>query len=276
MALRKRSDSFGGLIEGVKLAGKMGGPARIFRAMSTRRLRLFPLKTVLFPGAVLNLHVFESRYKRLIEECLEDGDGFGVALISEGSDVGDSEVMPHEIGSVAEIVGVRPLPEGRYFISTIGRERFRIRAIVSRDPYLVVDADVLEEDDAGAGDGVDGDLVESVRAKFAEYAELICEFSGEDAAAIEPDEDPRSTSYAVGDALQVADAIKQRLLELSDTRARLEAELQFLARLLPPLKRLVERRKRELELRRIREGTEEDDGYRSDQARYFGRYFSRN
>ncbi len=252
----------------------MGGPARIRQAMS-RRLRLFPLKAVLFPGAVLNLHVFESRYKRLIEECLEDGDGFGVALISEGSEAGDADVMPHEIGSVAEIVGVRPLPEGRYFISTIGRERFRIRAIVSREPYLVVDADVLDEDEGETA--ADRQLVDSVRAKFAEYAELICEFSGEGTATIEDDVDPRSTSYAVGDALQVADAIKQRLLELSDTRARLEAELQFLARLLPPLKRLVDRRKRELELRRIREGTEEeDDGYRTDQSRYFGRYFSRN
>jgi hypothetical protein len=56
------------------------------------RLRLFPLNTVLFPGAVLNLHVFEPRYKQMISECLEGGEAFGVCLIREGDEAGDPDV----------------------------------------------------------------------------------------------------------------------------------------------------------------------------------------
>ncbi len=81
-----------------------------------RRLRLFPLNSVLFPGAVLNLHIFEPRYKQMINECLESGEGFGVALIAEGAEAGDTNVLPHNVGSIAEILDVQPLPFGRYFI----------------------------------------------------------------------------------------------------------------------------------------------------------------
>ncbi|HTU83654.1 MAG TPA: LON peptidase substrate-binding domain-containing protein, partial [Candidatus Acidoferrales bacterium] len=144
----------------------------------TRRLRLFPLNAVLFPGAVLNLHIFESRYKQMIAECLESGEGFGVALIAEGAEAGDPNVTPHEIGSIAEIVDVQSLPFGRYFISTIGRERFKISAIVAREPYLLVDADVLQEDFVDEDDET-GEVDRRVRALFEEYLGLIVEFSGE-------------------------------------------------------------------------------------------------
>ena len=112
-----------------------------------RQLRLFPLNSVLFPGAVLNLHIFEPRYKQMITECLESGEGFGVALIADGSEAGDPNVQPHEIGSVAEIVDVQPLPFGRYYISTVGRDRFRINEVISREPYIVADVEIIEEDD---------------------------------------------------------------------------------------------------------------------------------
>src|ERR1700759_5549449 len=102
-----------------QLAGNYRRPPRSIAIPMNRRLRLFPLNAVLFPGAVLNLHVFEPRYKQLINECLETGEGFGVALIAEGSEAGDPDVKPCDIGSIAEIVEVQPLPFGRYFISTI-------------------------------------------------------------------------------------------------------------------------------------------------------------
>src|SRR5579884_3073593 len=107
------------------------------------RLRLFPLNAVLFPGSVLNLHVFEPRYKQMISECLESGETFGVVLIREGKEAGDPSVEPHQIGSIAEIVEVTRLPFGRMYISTIGRDRFRIQRIVGRDPYLTVEVEIL-------------------------------------------------------------------------------------------------------------------------------------
>lgn len=235
-----------------------------------RRLRLFPLNAVLFPGAALNLHVFEPRYKQMINECLETGEGFGVSLIAEGAEAGDPDVKPHDIGSVAEILDVQPLPFGRYFISTIGRERFRIREIVSREPFLTVDVEMIEDRDA-AGDELET-LLPAVRGLFAEYLEMLLEFSGQDESIV-LSPDARSTSYIIGHSLQVAEPLKQALLELDGVIERLRAEHDFLEKLLPQLRRLLERRRAELDRRRE---NGEDNSYRADQERFFGKFFSAN
>lgn len=237
--------------------------------MSTR-LRLFPLNTVLFPGAVLNLHVFEPRYKQMIGECLESGEGFGVVLIREGEEAGDPSVEPHQIGSIAEITEVTPLPFGRYYVSTVGRNRFRIREIVSREPYLTVDVDVLDDDDSM--DSEVTALKDDVRDAFLQYVDLIVQFSGQQTNVDLPG-DPRSTSFIVGDALQIADSVKQKLLEIGSTKQRLSIELGFLRRLLPQLRALLEKRAEELERRKERG---EDEAQRAEQERYFGKYFSVN
>ncbi len=237
-----------------------------------RRLRLFPLNSVLFPGAVLNLHIFEPRYKQMINECLEAGEGFGVALIAEGGEAGDPNVLPHDVGSIAEIVDVQPLPFGRYFISTVGGNRFRIREVVSREPYLIAEVDELEEPEQYDDREVD-ELLPAVRERFEEYLAMLVEFSGQENTVDLPDDDPLSTSYLIGDMLQVAERVKQRLLELADTKARLRAEYDFLERLLPQLRKLLERRR--IELRERRENGE-DDTYRSAQEQYFGKFFSLN
>lgn len=222
-----------------------------------RRLRLFPLSAVLFPGAVLNLHIFETRYKQMIRECLESGEGFGVALIAEGAEAGDPNVTPHDIGSIAEIIDVQPLPLDRYFISTVGRQRFKITQIISREPYLVVEADILS-DDISIEDGEVERLNRHVRDLFAEYVDLVVEFSGENAAVELPD-DAQAASFAIGDGLLIAELVKQRLLELDSTKKRLLAEEDFLEQLLPQLRRMLERRRKE-----------------PPQEKYFGKYFSRN
>lgn len=236
----------------------------------SRRLRLFPLNAVLFPGAVLNLHVFEPRYKQMINECLESGEGFGVALIADGAEAGDPNVMPHDIGSIAEIVDVQPLPFGRYFISTIGRERFRIQEIVSREPYLTVEAELIEED--FIDDPEIDSLVADLRTLFDEYLEMLVEFSGHE-TSVELPGDAQGTSYLIGDTLQIAEPVKQQLLELNDTKLRLRAEYDFLEKLLPQLRRLLERRREELE---NRQDDGEDNTYRLEQQRYFGKFFSAN
>lgn len=237
-----------------------------------RRLRLFPLNSVLFPGAVLNLHIFEPRYKQMINECLEAGEGFGVALIAEGAEAGDPNVLPHDVGSIAEIVDVQPLPFGRYFISTVGRNRFRIREVVSREPYLVAEVDELEDSEQYADREVD-ELLPAVLERFEEYLAMLVEFSGQESTVDLPDDDALSTSYLIGDMLQVAERVKQRLLELADTKARLRAEYDFLERLLPQLRKLVECRRVEL---RERQENGEDLSYRGSQEQFFGKFFSQN
>jgi Lon protease-like protein len=235
------------------------------------RLRLFPLNAVLFPGAALNLHVFEPRYKQMIGECLEEGEPFGVVLIREGKEAGDPSVEPHQVGSIAEIVEVTPLPFGRFYLSTLGRQRFRIRKILSRDPYLTVEVETLEEP-RGEDAGELADLQERVREAFLDYLELLAQFTGEPANADLPD-DPASVSYSIAAALQIADTVKQRLLEINSTKQRLTMELGFLRRLLPQMRELLDQREQE---RQARAERGEDDAYRNDQERYFGKYFSVN
>jgi uncharacterized protein len=236
-----------------------------------RRLRLFPLNAVLFPGAALNLHIFEARYKQMISECLETGEGFGVALIADGAEAGDPNVTPHDIGSIAEIIDVQPLPFGRFYVSTVGRERFRITEIVSREPYLTVEAELLADDAPVDDEDIDV-LSARVRELFAEYLELLLEFSGQETIADVPD-DAQDASYVIGDTLQIAEAFKQRLLELDTAEERLVAERDFLEGLLPRLRRLLERRRQEREASADRG---EELAVRSHQEKFFGKHFSLN
>jgi Lon protease-like protein len=235
------------------------------------RLRLFPLNTVLFPGAVLNLHIFEPRYKQMIAECLEGGEAFGVCLIREGDEAGDLDVMPHEIGTTAEIGDVTPLDNGRYYINTTGRRRFRIERVVSREPFLTVDVTYLSEEQSRDPRKIAA-LVDEIRTVFRDYLRLLVEFSGMSAEVELPD-DPVEASYLIGDALQVADSMKQRLLELSSTEQRLTVELGFLRRLLPQLRSLLERKR---ETPHAERAAAPGGSSRADQERFFGKHVSLN
>lgn len=239
--------------------------------MAGSRLRMFPLNMVLFPGAVLNLHVFEPRYRQMIAECLDTNEAFGVVLIREGDEAGDPDVLPHEIGTTAEIADITPLPSGRYYLSSTGGRRFRIREVVSREPFLLCDVEYLDEapSDADATQR----LIAEIGSEFREYQNLVVAFSGTQ-SEVELPADPIRASYAIGDALQVADALKQQLLELSSAEERLDAELGFLRRLLPQLRSLLERKK----------GKDKPDdptgapggGFRTHQEKFFGKHFSQN
>lgn len=237
----------------------------------SKRLRLFPLNTVLFPGVILNLHVFEPRYRQMISECLDTGEAFGVVLIRDGDEAGDSDVMPHDVGTTAEIADVTPLPAGRYYISTTGRRRFRIENVISREPFLMCNVEYLDEEISDI-DAVE-EISAEVRDEFREYLRLLVEFSGT-TADIDLPSDPVDASYLIGDALQVADSMKQKLLETSDTHQRLKVELGFLRRLLPQLRTLLERKAAEPPL------PEREDApggaFRAHQEKFFGKHFSLN
>ena len=237
------------------------------------RLRLFPLNTVLFPGAVLNLHVFEERYRRMIAECLDSNEGFGVVLIRDGQEAGDPDVTPHDVGTTAEISEVTPLPAGRFYLSTVGGRRFRIDRIVSREPYLMAEVEFLDDADDDA-DARASELTHRVLREFREYARLLVAFNGHD-SEVEIPHDPIDASYIVGDALQVADALKQRLLELRTAEARLAAELGFLRRLLPQLRSLLERKKAQEKPEVFRDDAPGGE-FRTHQERWFGKHFSLN
>jgi Lon protease-like protein len=106
------------------------------------RIPLFPLQTVLFPGQVLPLHIFEPRYRQMIGECLQQSAPFGVALIREGQEAG-TPATPMHVGTTARIAQVQSLPDGRMNILTIGESRFRIDTVHADRPYLEATATLL-------------------------------------------------------------------------------------------------------------------------------------
>lgn len=99
-------------------------------------LPIFPLKTVLFPGIPLRLHVFESRYKKMLQDCIDRGSPFGVCLIEQGQEAHGPLPEPHRVGCVANINSLQPLDNGRANLMAVGSERFRILELERSQPYL--------------------------------------------------------------------------------------------------------------------------------------------
>ena len=119
--------------------------------MTATRLPLFPLGTVLFPGLLLPLHVFEERYRQLVRDLLvgpHESRAFGVVAIREGREVGaDSIRALHGVGCVARLRRVEPYDDGRFDVVTSGSQRFRLLAVDNSRPYLQGDVELLGEPD---------------------------------------------------------------------------------------------------------------------------------
>ncbi|MEM8859997.1 MAG: LON peptidase substrate-binding domain-containing protein, partial [Chloroflexota bacterium] len=108
-------------------------------------LPLFPLNTILFPGMPINLHIFEDRYKKMMNQCIANEKPFGVVLIKSGQEAGSS-AEPHSVGCAAYIDQVQPLRDGRMNMSAVGKERFKIHELKHDQPYLVGVVESLDFD----------------------------------------------------------------------------------------------------------------------------------
>jgi Lon protease-like protein len=96
---------------------------------------MFPLGTVLLPGVVLPLHVFEPRYQQLVRDCLEaEQHEFGVVLIDRGSEVGGGDTRA-DVGVIATMLQVAALDAGRFAVVTVGTRRIRVTRWLPDDPY---------------------------------------------------------------------------------------------------------------------------------------------
>ena len=172
-------------------------------------LPLFPLNTVLFPGMVLPLHIFEERYKLMINHCLEEERPFGVLLIREGQEVGEPAV-PYRIGTTALIAGLERLDEGQMNLVAIGEERFRVRDLRHDRPFLVGDAEPWPM--AGANSEQALEQVGPIRALFRQYLTLLAQAEGRKMEIEEVPTDSRTLALLVAIALQLPMHQKQRLL----------------------------------------------------------------
>ncbi len=199
-------------------------------------LPIFALNTVLFPGGTLPLHIFEDRYKRLVEDCTSGQRPFGVCLIRSGREVGETaETFP--VGTTALITGVEPLPEGRLNIMCVGGERFRIEQLLRETPYPAARVERLSSLDED--DELTCDLSETAATLFAEYIRLQLSISNQWARTIETPSEAGPLSDFIAGRLAVDVQSRQRLLEELSPRRRLESETEILARLISRLQRRV-------------------------------------
>ncbi|MEV6346703.1 LON peptidase substrate-binding domain-containing protein [Actinoplanes sp. NPDC051851] len=206
------------------------------------RLPVFPLSTVLFPGLVLPLHIFEERYRALVRELVartsEEPNEFGVVTLRRGSEVAENDDGPeptpaavgaddlYDVGCTAELRHVTELPDGRFDIMTVGRRRFRVLSVEQGEkPYLTAEVEWL--DDEAEQDPAAVLLRPRVLAAFRAYLELLR--PNTEVLDQVPD-DATVLSHLVAATAQLTLEERQMLLATPDTASRLRAELRLLNR----------------------------------------------
>lgn len=157
-------------------------------------LPLFPLGAVLFPGALMPLHIFEPRYRLLIRRCIERQRHFGIVLIRNGPEVGDG-AEPYEVGTEAKIVAESPLPDGRSYIVTRGERRFVVESLVAdAEPYLMGQVRYLDETDGDRAVDRAGVAREALGAYLLAVVAVTDDARGERALADDLRNAPRAIS----------------------------------------------------------------------------------
>lgn len=185
------------------------------------RVPIFPLNAVLFPGGLLPLRVFEARYMDMTRDCLRREKPFGVCLIHEGTEVG-TPAVPEGVGCLAKILDWDMREQGILNLKTHGSQRFRILARET-SPQGLISADV---------ELIAPDPRIAMPEKFASCArllEMVVLDQGRPVFA-EPHafDDAAWVSYRLTEILPVPLVAKQKLLELSDSVARLSILQRFL------------------------------------------------
>lgn len=187
-------------------------------AQHLEAMPLFPLNTVLFPYAKMQLHIFEDRYLQLVRDCSESEQSFGIALIRSGEEVG-GPAEPFLVGTAARISNVQVLDDGKMDVRVSGERRFRIRKIDESMPYLVgmvepvVEMDVLDNPRTDA-------LVMRVRESFRGLVEASLGRPEYNIEIVYPS-DPTALSFMIANTLHLENDQKQRLLETTDTLERI-------------------------------------------------------
>ena len=188
---------------------------------------LFPLRVVLFPGMVLPLHIFEMRYREMINRCIDERIPFGVVLIADGDEVGDA-ALPHMIGTAARIVRVERLDDGRMNITTVGTQRFRILELVHTHSYLAAKVALFPVVNGATERATT--MAQRVRPQVLEYVELLAKASETNLRLDRLPEDPITLAFLIAIALQVKAQDKQQILEQLGVPEILALESRLIAR----------------------------------------------
>lgn len=198
-----------------------------------RTVPLFLLKTVLFPGMWMPLHIFEERYKQMLEDCRQGDGSFGVALIREGEEVGET-AEPFMVGTMARIQMVRPLPLGRFLVQTQGEERFRVQRLRHDRAYLQAEVQLVDEPRSRRNMRARRLMAQAFEA-YKRYLDLLRSMGGHVGEVMESALDPDFLSWLIASTLMVDAPIRQEMLELDSVEDRLQREMEILAELIPTL-----------------------------------------
>lgn len=201
------------------------------------RLPIFPLPLVLLPRAVQPLHIFEPRYRQMLNDCLEGTREFGI--VYRTPDVAEHEIAPGTAGCMARIESAQSLPDGRSNIIVIGEGRFTLESFVEDEaPYHV--AIVTPFEDVTEPPGNISELSTRLRALFARVGRSARAIQDDTTPLPELPESPAELSFAIGQFIDLELADKQRLLE---SRSALD-RLRQLDDMLAPIVESVEQRAR--------------------------------
>lgn len=186
---------------------------------------LFLLNTVLFPHAQIQIHVFEERYRTMVQDCLEGDLPFGIVLIRSGSEVG-GPAEPYMVGTAVRIVSTHTFEDGKMDVRVLGERRFRIRRIDEAGPYMVgyvepvFDVAIQDMEKVGELALLSKEYVHAYIENYFVRFNVKTNFPT----------DPTRLSFVVANFLQIENIQKQRLLETTDTIERLQEIVPILER----------------------------------------------
>jgi Lon protease-like protein len=178
---------------------------------------MFPLGTVLFPYAMLPLHVFEERYRVMTRRVLAGDHEFGVVLIERGSEVGGGDLR-FDVGTIARVVQAAEMDDGRFALATVGLRRIRVERWLPDDPFPRAEVVPLEDAPPMRADGL-------ARNRMVLALEAVTHL----ARAIDPrvpetpvlDDDPVRASYEAAALAPIGPLDAQRVLEAETTSDRI-------------------------------------------------------
>ncbi len=201
----------------------------------TIELALFPLNVVLFPGTVLPLHIFEPRYRQMINDCQREEKPFGVVLVAPGSKF--MEEVPYPVGTIAEIHDLDHLPDGRYTLAGVGTTRFRIISLHREKAYLSGIVEPFTDDVEPQPELIK--VMKRARKLFESYLNMLLEAANEIGIQTSLPESPEELSHFIAYFLDLQNEVKQQMLQLTSTRQRLQGEIRILQREIPFLRQIL-------------------------------------
>lgn len=185
---------------------------------------LFPLPNVVFfPSVMLPLHIFEERYKSMVNACIQDDGPFGVVFLA-GNEESPSSIK--KVGVLARVAQVERFEDGRMNVLTEGESRFRIIRFNSSDPHWRATVELVE--DAPELESSLESLSQEVSDLYREAYQKGLALTGERPGTLRLPESASDLTFMVSYVLDIEMEEKQRLLEMTSTRERLSALATYL------------------------------------------------